>query len=107
MQVGAPEMAMQQGRRARTRFKQFRRQNGHRLFQLRRDEQSGGRMRGICNCQTKESKLDGVFVRVIWAGFHICLFVEPTQAVSVLCQWVWTYLTSQRSGVVPNFDSVS
>ena len=32
MQVGAPEMAMQQGRRARTRFKQFRRQKGHRLL---------------------------------------------------------------------------
>jgi NADH dehydrogenase FAD-containing subunit len=52
-------------------------------------------MRGICDLQTGESKLNGVFVWVIWAAFHLQLIAEPTQAVSVLCQWVWTYLTSQ------------
>jgi NADH:ubiquinone reductase (H+-translocating) len=95
--AGVAQVAMQQGRYAA------------RLIQRRATGQSApppfryfdkGNMAvvgaGYAVLQTGSFRLKGLFAWLAWMTIHVTYLAAPALRVSVLRQWVWTFLTGQR-----------
>jgi NADH dehydrogenase FAD-containing subunit len=52
--------------------------------------------KGFAVLQTGKVRLSGFMAWLVWAAIHIQFLATTNLRLSVLVQWVWTYLTSQR-----------
>jgi len=52
--------------------------------------------KGFAVLQTGKVKLSGFMAWLVWAAIHIQFLATTNLRLSVLVQWMWTYLTSQR-----------
>jgi len=52
--------------------------------------------KGFAVLQSGKIRLSGFFAWLAWAGIHLQFLAQNSLRLSVLVQWVWTYVTGQR-----------
>jgi NADH dehydrogenase len=94
---GVAQVAMQQGRYVGKLIgRRFAGQNGQRPFRYFNKGNMAVLGKGFAVVQSGKLQMSGFLAWLAWAAVHFEFLAQPGLRISVIVQWMWTFVTGQR-----------